>query len=69
MTRRLSDETGRTIGRVRQSGTDLVVEDASGRVKGRYDRKRDVTLDASGKVAYRGEALSLLLLDGICGLR
>lgn len=61
----LYDGNGKIIGRIIQSGTqgDLILENASGKVKGRYSASAKVVQDANGRTVARGgsEMLASLL--------
>jgi hypothetical protein len=61
----LYDGNGKIIGRIIQSGTkgDLILENATGKVKGRYFASDRLVVDANGRTVARGgsEMLASLL--------
>lgn len=56
----VKDASGRTVGYKVVRGSQVIVEDASGAVLGRYDKNTNKTLDKSGKVRYSGDQTSVL---------
>jgi hypothetical protein len=61
----LYDGNGKIIGRIVRAGTrgDLILENANGRVKGRYYAAEKKVMDMNGRVVARGgsEMLASLL--------
>ena len=60
MKEKIKDSSGRTIGYKNQRGTQTIVEDASGKMLGRYDGNVDKTVDRTGRVRYYGDQSSML---------
>jgi hypothetical protein len=56
----VKDASGRTIGYKVQRGSQIIVEDASGKMLGRFDGNVNKTVDRSGKVLYGGDQTSAL---------
>ena len=57
----IKDASGRTVGFKVQRGSQVIVEDASGKMLGRYDKNVNKTVDSNGKALYSGDQSSLLL--------
>jgi hypothetical protein len=57
----ITDQCGRTLGRIRDQGPSLDIVDAEGRRLGRYDKRTDLTTDAAGRTIGRGNQLARLL--------
>lgn len=50
----IKDANGRTIGYLNPQGSQVLAENASGAVIGRYDKNTDKTFDNHGKPLYSG---------------
>lgn len=60
-TQELRDSSGRLLGKIKQSSSGKFEgRDASGRLKGVYDPKRNETRDSSGRLVGKGNILSNL---------
>lgn len=57
----IRDASGKVLGYKVQRGNQTVVENASGRMVGRYDGNVKKTLDKSGRVLYDGDQTSALI--------
>ena len=57
----IKNASGRTIGYKKVCGSQTIVEDASGKMLGRYDKNTDKTIDSSGKVMYSGDQTTMLV--------
>ena len=63
MTERICDFYGSCIGTIETTGNgDKVVKAFSGRILGYYKRNQDVTTDFYGKILYKGDMASALLV-------
>lgn len=58
----LKDKSGKKIGSIEDKPSEQVGFDASGRKKGRYDKKQNATFDASGRKIGTGNLLTNLIL-------
>jgi len=59
----IRDWSGRTIGYIdHESNGDKKVTDWSGRTLGYYRKSSDTTVDWSGRILYRGDMASALLI-------
>jgi len=56
----IKDASGKTLGYRVERGPLTIVEDASGKQIGRFDRNTNKTFDKSGKAAYSGDQTSAL---------
>lgn len=61
MSERITDNAGRTIGRLVEQGNLTILLDNSGRRIGYYDESTDTTCDAQGRLFARGDQLMRLL--------
>ena len=59
----IKDASGKTLGYKKTCGSQTIVEDASGKMLGRFDKNTGKTFDASGKALYNGDQTSALLGD------
>jgi hypothetical protein len=59
----IKNASGRTVGYKVERGSQIIVEDAAGKVLGRFDGNTKKTLDNSGQVRYSGDQTSALLAD------
>lgn len=59
----VKDASGRTVGYKKQCGSQTIVEDASGKMLGRFDSNVKKTVDSSGRALYGGDHTSALLSD------
>jgi hypothetical protein len=57
----LKDSHGRTIGKIKESGTTQTIHDAHGHRLGTYDSKTNKTKDAHGHIIGTGNLLTSLL--------
>ncbi len=57
----VKDANGRTLGYQVQRGSQVIAEDASGAVIGRYDENTKKTFDKSGKPRYSGNQTAALI--------
>jgi len=57
----VKDANGNTVGYKKTCGSQVIVEDASGKMLGRYDGNIKKTVDRSGKAVYSGDQTSALL--------
>ena len=57
----IKDASGRTVGYKVQRGSQVIVEDASGKMLGAYNKNINKTVDHSGKTLYSGDQTSALL--------
>ena len=57
----LRDSTGNVIGEIKHQGSDLVIIDAQGNVKGTYNSGTNTTYDSSGNTVGTGNLLTRLL--------
>lgn len=57
----IKDASGRTVGYKKVCGSQVIVEDASGKLVGRYDKNINKTVDESGNAVYSGDQSSALL--------
>ena len=55
------DGNGRTIGYKMKNGSQTIVQDAKGNLKGRYDENTGKTLDSHGRVKFQGDHTDILL--------
>lgn len=60
----VKDANGRTLGYQVTRGSQVIAEDASGAVVGRYDGNTKKTFDSKGKAVYRGNQTATLISDG-----
>ena len=56
----IKDGSGKTVGYKMKQGSQTLVQDASGKLLGRYDENTGKTLDNHGKVRYSGDQTSAL---------
>jgi hypothetical protein len=56
----IKDGNGRTVGYKLHTGSQVIVQDASGATIGRYDGNTKKTIDSQGKVRYSGDQTSAL---------
>jgi len=56
----IKDANGRTLGYKKVCGSQTIVEDASGKMLGRYDKNVNKTVDSSGRAVYSGDQSSAL---------
>ena len=62
MKHQLKDSSGRLVGTITfVSGDRQEGRDANGRLKGRYDGKRDRTYDSNGREVGRGNLLAAVI--------
>ncbi len=59
----IKDTNGRTVGYLNERGSQVIAEDASGAVIGRYDGNTKKTFDKHGKPLYSGNMTSALIAD------
>jgi hypothetical protein len=57
----LSDGTGNVIGEIKQQGSNLVIVDRYGNVKGTYNPRTNTTYDSNGNTVGTGNLLASLL--------
>ena len=57
----IRDGSGRTVGYKVKSGSQTILQDASGATRGRYDENTNQTYDRSGHARFKGDQTSALL--------
>ena len=57
----VKDANGRTLGYQVERGSQVIAEDASGAVIGRYDKNTNKTFDKSGRARYTGDQTAALI--------
>lgn len=65
MKRSIKTASGAILGWIQDSSTnngDKMAFNASGKLLGFYRKAMDITVDAQGKILYRGDALSSLVV-------
>ncbi len=58
----MKGSSGRKIGSIEDKANEQIGYDATGRKKGRYDKKLNATFDASGRKVDTGNLLTNLIL-------
>jgi len=57
----LKDRMGNVLGEIKQQGSDLVITDKYGNVKGTYNPGSNITYDTNGSTMGSGNLLSSLI--------
>ena len=57
----VKDASGKTLGYKVERGSQVIVEDASGKMVGAYNKNVNKTVDKSGRAVYSGDQTSALL--------
>jgi hypothetical protein len=57
----IKDGSGKVVGYKMKQGSQTLVQDASGNLKGRYDENTRQTYDKSGHARFKGDETDMLL--------
>ena len=57
----VKDASGKTLGYKVERGSQVIVEDASGKMVGAYNKNVNKTVDKYGRAVYSGDQTSALL--------